>query len=107
MIDAAERAMELVTGTDPDGLAADRLRREALLWNSTVLGEASDAVSEATRAAHPGVPWRSPVQLRNRIVHGYWSVDSSILHTTATDQRPELVTARRAVLDGLDPTGGP
>lgn len=56
MIDSAERAVELVNGVDSDGLAADRLRREALLWNFTVLGEASNAVSEATRTAHPELP---------------------------------------------------
>jgi uncharacterized protein with HEPN domain len=47
------------------------------------------------------------VQLRTRIVDGYWSVDFSIPRTTATDRLPGLVTARRAVLDVLDPPGGP
>jgi hypothetical protein len=34
-IDAAARAIELVDGVDLPGLAEDRLRREALLWNFT------------------------------------------------------------------------
>jgi uncharacterized protein with HEPN domain len=59
-------------------------------------------VSEGTRHAHPDVPWRSPVQLRNRIVHGYWSVDFSVLHTTAVDRLPGLVQVLRRVLDELE-----
>lgn len=102
MIDAAERATELVSGVRLEDLAGDRLRREALLWSFTVLGEASNSVSHATRAAYPDIPWRSPVQLRNRIVHGYWSIDVSVLHTTATDQLPGLVVRLRAVLGDLE-----
>jgi uncharacterized protein with HEPN domain len=40
MIDAATRAIELVRDVELEQLEADRDRREALLWNLTVLGEA-------------------------------------------------------------------
>jgi uncharacterized protein with HEPN domain len=39
--------------------------------------------------------------LRNRVVHGYWSIDVEIVHTTATDQLPGLVSQLRLVLDEL------
>ena len=41
MIEAAERAQVLVDGADVETLDADRQRRDALLWNFTVLGEAA------------------------------------------------------------------
>ncbi len=41
MIDAAEQGHALVAGTDLASLTADRQRREALLWNLTLLGEAA------------------------------------------------------------------
>lgn len=68
MIDAAERAIEILGDRGGDELAGDRLRRDALLWNMTVLGEAASQVSDATKAANPHVEWRPPSQLRNRIV---------------------------------------
>jgi uncharacterized protein with HEPN domain len=34
------------------------------------------------------VMWQQPTRLRNRIVHGYWSIDMEILHTTATEHLP-------------------
>ncbi len=40
MIDAAEQARSLVDGLDLAVLNGDRQRRDALLWNFTVLGEA-------------------------------------------------------------------
>jgi uncharacterized protein with HEPN domain len=53
------------------------------LWNYTVLGEAVGQVSVETKAAHPDVPWSDPVRLRNRIVHGYWSIDLDVLISTS------------------------
>jgi uncharacterized protein with HEPN domain len=41
MIGAATVAHSLVAGISVDDLEADRQRRDALLWNFTVLGEAA------------------------------------------------------------------
>lgn len=72
MIDAAEQAQRLVAGRTASEVEADRLRRDSLLWNFTVLGEASTLVSDETKARFPDIPWRNPARLRNRVVHGHW-----------------------------------
>lgn len=82
-------------------LLTDRQRRDALLWNFTVLGEAAAQVSEGLRQRFPTVPWQQPNRLRNRIVHGYWSIDLEILHTTATQQLPDFADELRKVLADL------
>ena len=76
----AEEAQRLVVGRDVDDIQADRQVRDALLWNFTVLGEAAAQLSDEFKKAYPSVNWARPSQLRNRIVHGYWSVDLEILH---------------------------
>ena len=75
MIDAAERAVELVGDRSVEEIEGDRLRREALLWTFTVLDEASTSVSDELKQRFSDVPWRNPIRLRNRVVHGYWSVE--------------------------------
>jgi uncharacterized protein with HEPN domain len=102
MIEAATQAMVLVTGTGAEALAADRPRRDALLWNFTVLGEAAAQVDPEVKRRFPDVPWALPVRLRNRVVHGYWSIDVEILHTTATDLLPSFVEELQNVLDVLE-----
>ena len=69
-----------------------------MLWNFTVLGEAAGQLPGDFKANHPEVDWLRPSQLRNRIVHGYWSIDLRILHATAVDDLPGFVTALREVL---------
>ncbi|WP_307874119.1 MULTISPECIES: HepT-like ribonuclease domain-containing protein [unclassified Frankia] len=88
MIEAADQAQKLTDGITTSGLEADRQRRDALLWNFTVLGEAASRLSGEITGRFPDIPWKQPVRLRNRIVHGYWSVDLEILHTTAREQLP-------------------
>ena len=102
MIDAAEQAQHLVTGYTADAIAADRMRRDSLLWNFTVLGEAAGLVSDETKARFPDIPWRNPVRLRNRVVHGYWSVDVDVLHTTATVQLGKFVRLLRDAAAALE-----
>ena len=97
MIDAAEQARSIVAGRTAAAVDGDRLRRDALLWNFTVLGEAATLVSDSTKARFPEIPWRNPARLRNRVVHGYWSVDIGILHTTASDQLGEFARLLRRV----------
>ncbi len=99
MIDAAEQAVALVSGKSVDDLEADRTLRDALLWNFTVLGEAAAQLSGELRARYPDIAWESPSRLRNRIVHGYWSIDLEIIDNTARDQLPEFVTRLREVVE--------
>jgi uncharacterized protein with HEPN domain len=55
-------------------------------------------LSEETKVRFPDVQWQRPARLRNRVVHGYWSIDVEILYTTATEQLAEFVADLRTVL---------
>lgn len=101
MIDAAEQAQQLSGDVTAEHLSTDRRRRDALLWNFTVLGEAAGQVSDDVKGQFPDIPWQQPVRLRNRIVHGYWSIDLDVLHTTATEQLPAFADQLRKVLAAI------
>ena len=83
-------------------LLALRQRRDALLWNFTVPGEAAGQVSEEVKERFPDIAWQQPQRLRNRIVHGYWPNDLTVLHTTATDQLPRFASSLRRALITLN-----
>jgi uncharacterized protein with HEPN domain len=99
MIEAADQAIALVRGLSLADLSQDRLRRDALLWNFTVLGEAATQLTEELKGQFPEVPWRQPARLRNRIVHGYWSIDLDVIHATAERQLPSFVAELRVALE--------
>ncbi|HEY3004901.1 MAG TPA: HepT-like ribonuclease domain-containing protein [Kribbellaceae bacterium] len=75
------------------------MQRDVLL-----LGELIEAAEQAQELVD-GVTveeLQSDSQRRgNRIVHGYWSIDLEILHTTARQQPPAFVKDVRQVLAAL------
>ena len=99
MIQAAVQAAALVEGVAVVDLAADRIRRDALLWNFTVLGEGAAQLSDELKQEFAEVAWRhQPARLRNRIGHGYWSIDLDVVHATAQEQLPGFTADLRRVL---------
>jgi uncharacterized protein with HEPN domain len=61
----SEAHHRLTGGRSLDDFESDRDRRDALLWNFTVLGEAVGQLSDAIKHAHPGVAWMAPIRMRS------------------------------------------
>lgn len=111
MRDAAVAIRELVGDRSAEQVEADTLRRSALLWHFTVLGEAASQVPSETKDAHPKIAWRAATRLRNRIVHGYWHIDVDTLVITAADDLLQMITQLEGAITTLqepqdpDPSG--
>lgn len=102
MRDAAVAIRELVGDRSTGQVDADALRRSALLWHFTVLGEAASQVPSETKDSYPDIRWRAASRLRNRIVHGYWDIDVETLVATAVDDLPLMITRLEGALAALD-----
>jgi len=103
IIAASQRAHDIASRHGVEDLATSLDARDALLWNLTVVGEAVGQLPDALRAEHPNVPWSQPVRLRNRIVHGYWSVDLDVIHSVAFSDLPGFVEQVRSIASELQP----
>ena len=79
MLEAARKAREFSAGLTESQFERSDLHQNAIFNVLEVVGEAASRVSEATRKAHPEIPWRKIVGLRNRIVHGYFEIDVGII----------------------------
>ena len=79
MIDAAETVGQFMSGRQRPDLDSDRMLLFAVVRAIEVVGEAAGKVSEETRATSHDSPWGAIVSMRNRLIHGYDSVDHDIL----------------------------
>jgi uncharacterized protein with HEPN domain len=95
MIDAAEAMAQFVAGRSPEDLDKDRMLLFALVHAIEIFGEAASRLSAATRAAAPQVPWTAIVAMRNRLIHGYFDTDATIVWNTATVEVPALIPSLR------------
>ncbi|WP_371415675.1 DUF86 domain-containing protein [Azoarcus sp. DD4] len=64
-----------------------------------VVGEAASKISEATRAALPQIPWRAVVGMRNRLIHGYFDIDTELVWHTVVDEPPDLIVRLQQLFD--------
>lgn len=99
MLDYLEEAVLLARGHKRSDLDRNRMLFLAMLKLVELVGEAATRVSEATVAAHPQVPWREITATRNRLIHGYDSVDGDILWDIVTVDFPPLAAAMKEILD--------
>lgn len=93
MLDHARRAISAARGRVREDLERDDLLAAGLERFIEVVGEAASKVSEGTRHGLPGIPWREIVGMRNRLVHGYASVDHDITWNVVSIDLPMLLTA--------------
>ena len=103
MRDAVVRIIDIVGTSSRAEIEQDRNRADALMRNYTVLGEAAAGLPQEFRDRHADIAWRRPIGLRNRIVHGYWSIDMEILVVTAANDLPDLLTRLNGIMSALEP----
>lgn len=91
MLDAARAIIEFIRGKRYDDLLRERMLRNAVERNLEIIGEAARCVSQGFRDAHPEIPWRAMISLRNVLAHEYGEIRYERLWTIATTQLPVLV----------------
>lgn len=63
-----------------------------------IVGEAATRVPADVRALRPTIPWRQITGLRNRLIHGYETVDFDVIWLILEDDVPVLIEQLNAML---------
>ena len=98
MLDHAREVNEIARGKKRKDLDRDRKLNLALVRLLEVIGEAASRVSEAERIRHPDIPWSEIISLRNRLIHGYDSVDFDILWQIVIQDLPKLISELEKII---------
>ena len=98
MIEAAEAALEFSAGDTAESFAGDRLVGFAVVRAIQLVGQAARGVTEELKAAHPEIPWREMIGMRNVVVHDYADVDLALVWKTVRDDLPSLIRRLNAIL---------
>jgi len=85
-----------------DDLIHDDYFAHAIRSAIEVIGEAAKNVPGQVKSEHPEIPWHDMAGLRDRIIHGYFRIDYSIVWNVITDDLPALEPKISAILNELD-----
>ena len=91
MVEAAQSAINFMSGRDRADLNQDRMLLFAVTRAIEIVGEAASKMSDETRSAHDGIPWKAIVGMRNRLVHAYFDINVDVVWQTVTVEIPHLL----------------
>jgi uncharacterized protein with HEPN domain len=107
MIEAARAAVDYTENLTLDKfLATDReraIKRLAVERQLEILGEAARRVSSQFQEAHPELPWREMVGLRNVISHDYDKVNYESIFRIVRNRLPVLIAMLEPLVPPLPP----
>lgn len=102
MLVAARDAVAFSEGLSFSRFAGERRSQLAILEAVEIVGDAAARLSRETTEAHPDIPWREVLGMRNRLVHAYFDIDLQVVRNTVQKDLPVLI----AHLEPLVPPEG-
>jgi len=75
ILEAIGKIQRFVAGKSEADFFADDMAQDAVIRNLEIIGEAVTKLSPQFKTAHSDVPWGEIAGMRNRLIHGYVSVN--------------------------------
>ena len=74
---------------------------DAVVRNVEVIGEAANYLTRDFRSGNPQIEWRKIIATRNRIIHGYATVDLEIIWNITQSDLGNLKAEIEKILENL------
>lgn len=94
----AERALGYCSGLDRAQFETNHLLQDAVVRNLELIGEAATRIPEDVRLAHPDIPWRQIIAMRNQLIHAYLGIDLDVVWDVVQVELPLLIQQLKAVI---------
>jgi uncharacterized protein with HEPN domain len=90
ILDAMDKAEVLVEGFTYRQFEEDFRTNFAVIRALEIIGEATKRLPMSVREHYPGIPWTGMAGMRDRIIHGYDTVDLQIVWDVVKQDIPEI-----------------
>lgn len=98
MLESIAIIHEYLADIDQQAFLAHRITQDAVIRRLKILGEAASQLPSPVKDRFPAVDWRSITAMRNRLIHGYFTVNLTVVWNTAKSDLPLLEGQARAML---------
>ena len=94
----AQDALSIALDRSRLDLDTDREFMHSLVRCMELVGEAASRLSEEARGELPQIPWRAIVNMRNRLIHGYFEINLDLVWQTIQNDLPPLVSQLKQII---------
>jgi len=99
MLEAAEKILQFISSRERKDLDKDEMFLLAILKLIEIIGEAASKISFEIKKQNPDVPWQAIINVRNRLIHGYFDINHDILWGIATTDIPPLIENLKRIIN--------
>ena len=92
ILESALNIEEDTRGLSYTEFMTDRRRRDAVVRNFEIVGEATKKLPDDLKTRYPSIAWKQVAGLRDVIAHGYFHIDYEILWGIITNTLPKFKT---------------
>ena len=96
------KVKKYLQGFDFTEFKANEEKIDAVIRNVEIIGEAANNLTRDFRSKNLQVEWRKIISTRNRIIHGYATVDLEIIWNITQSDLDILKTEIEKILEDLD-----
>ena len=101
MLDCVQLIARYMSGLTEQEFRKQTLTQDAVMHRIEILGEAASQLPAGFAGQYPEVPWRSIIDMRNRLIHGYFTVRLDLVWQVATSDVPALEPQLRRIRSTL------
>ncbi len=103
ILEQTELILDISSKISWNDFESNKMYQYTFIRAMEIIGEAAKHISEQTREQHADIPFREMAGLRDRLIHGYFSVDPVRIWEIAENDIPELNVQLRSLLSEISP----
>ena len=102
ILDTMEKAEAMVSEVNLETFKEDYQINFAVVRALEIIGEATKRLPDSFREHYSEIPWKDMAGMRDRIIHGYDTVNLEIVWATVKNRIPELKPRIQRILSEQD-----
>jgi len=102
ILDEIEYIESQLPGQDFESFSGNPTLKRAFVRSLEIIGEAARKIPQGVRDQHPEIEWRKVTGMRDRLIHGYFGVDYTIVWDAARNKLGKLRGQFEALLGSIE-----
>jgi len=90
ILESADKILNYAGNYSLEDLRKDEMRKDAIVRNFEIIGEAATNIPQEIKDKYPSVEWRKISDFRNVLIHEYFGINFKIMYDIVKNKLPEL-----------------